>query len=125
MAIPFKMFVGGPIGSGSQQVSWIHLDDEVRALRFLIENPDASGAFNLSAPEPLSNFGFSKSLARALGRPAFVPAPGFAFKIAFGELSMLLLEGQRVIPRRLQEMGFQFHYPEAEGALRDLFEKRK
>jgi uncharacterized protein len=121
MAIPFRLFVGGAIGSGKQQIPWIHLHDEIRALRFLIDTPNASGAFNLAAPAPLSNAGFSKALGRALGRPCYFPTPGFAFKIAFGELAMLLLEGQRAVPKRLQDMGFQFHHPEAEGALRDLF----
>lgn len=125
MALPFKMFVGGPIGSGKQQIPWIHLEDEVRALRFLIDTPDAKGPFNLSAPNPLSNAGFSKALGRALGRPSYLPTPGIAFKIAFGELSMLLLEGQRAVPKNLQAAGFQFHYPEAEGALRDLYSKGK
>jgi uncharacterized protein (TIGR01777 family) len=121
MALPFRLFVGGPIGGGKQQIPWIHLHDEIRAIRYLIDTPNASGAFNLSAPAPLSNAGFSKALGRALGRPSFFPTPGFAFRIAFGELSMLLLEGQRAVPKHLQDIGFQFHHPEAEGALRDLF----
>ncbi len=122
MSLPFKLFVGGPIGSGQQQIPWIHLADEVRAIRYLIDTGEARGAFNLSAPAPLSNAGFSKAMGRALGRPSYLPTPGFAFKIAFGELSMLLLEGQRAVPQHLQEMGFQFNHPEAEGALRDLFQ---
>lgn len=125
MALPFKMFVGGPIGSGKQQIPWIHVEDEAGAIRFLLENNAAKGAFNLSAPEPLSNAGFSKALGRALGRPSYLPTPGAAFKIAFGELSMLLLEGQRAVPKHLQDMGFQFKYPEAEGAMRDLFKNGK
>lgn len=125
MALPFKLFAGGPLGSGKQQVPWIHLDDEVRAMRFLIENPSARGVFNLCAPSPLSNAGFGKALGRALGRPSFMPTPALLFKIAFGELAMLLLEGQRAVPKRLQEAGFQFHFPEAEGALRDVFQQGK
>lgn len=125
MALPFRLFAGGPIGSGKQQIPWIHLDDHIAAIRFLIDNPSASGVFNLSAPNPLSNADFGRAIGRALGRPYWLPTPGFAFKIAFGELSMLLLEGQRAVPKRLQEMGFQFKYPEAEAALRDLFTQGK
>ncbi len=125
MALPFRLFAGGPIGSGKQQIPWIHLDDHIAATRFLIDNPSASGVFNLSAPNPLSNADFGRAIGRALGRPYWLPAPGFAFRLAFGELSMLLLEGQRAVPRRLQEMGFTFRYSEAEAALRDLFTQGK
>lgn len=126
MSLPVKLFAGGPIGSGKQQISWIHLDDEVKGIRFLIENANARGAFNLSAPEPLPNLAFTKAMGRALSRPVWLPTPGFAFKVAFGELGdTLLLKGQRVIPQHLQESGYSFHYPEAEGALRDLFKNGK
>lgn len=124
-ALPFKLFAGGPLGNGKQQMPWIHLEDEVAAIRFLMENPEASGPFNLSAPNPLSNAAFGKALGKALGRPSFFPTPGFVFQLAFGELSMLLLKGQRAVPRRLSELGFQFKYPQAEAALRDLFQNGK
>jgi uncharacterized protein (TIGR01777 family) len=126
MAIPFKLFVGGKIGSGGQQIPWIHIDDQTRAYRFLIDNPAASGAFNLSAPQPLPNAAFSKALGRALGRPSYFPTPGFPFKLLFGELGdVLLLKGQRAVPKHLQDLGFQFHYPEAVGALKDLYQNKK
>ncbi len=126
MSLPVKLFAGGPIGSGKQQLPWIHIDDHIRAIRYLIDNSDARGAYNLSAPEPLPNAAFTKAMGRALSRPVWLPTPGLPFKIAFGELGdTLLLKGQRVVPKRLQESGFQFHYPEAEGALRDVFTNGK
>lgn len=124
-SLPFKLFAGGPIGSGKQQISWIHLDDHVRAIRFLIDTASARGAFNLAAPSPVNNAEFGKAIGRALGRPSWLPTPGFAFKLAFGELATLLLDGQRVLPKRLQEAGFQFNYPDVEAALRDLFQNHK
>ena len=120
MALPFKFFVGGPIGSGKQWLSWIHMADEVAAIRFLIENKAATGRFNLAAPNPLTNADFSRAIGKAMGRPAVMPVPAFALKLVFGELSTTLLTGQRVVPQRLQELGFTFQFSEAEEALRDL-----
>ncbi|GAB4308020.1 MAG: TIGR01777 family oxidoreductase [Phototrophicales bacterium] len=120
-ALPFKLFAGGPIGSGKQPFPWIHLDDEVRAIRFLIEQGNASGAFNLTGPEAVTNQEFSKALGKALNRPSFIPTPGFIFKIAFGEVSKLLTEGQRAIPKKLMDMGFQFRYPTAQQALYAIY----
>jgi uncharacterized protein (TIGR01777 family) len=125
MALPFKLFVGGPIGSGKQPFSWIHIDDLMGAIRFLMDTPAASGPFNLSSPQPVSNAEFGRAIARALGRPYYFPVPAFAFKLALGELSSVLLEGQRAVPKRLQAMGFTFQHPEAEAALRDLFTNGK
>lgn len=125
LSLPFKLFVGGPIGSGRQQMPWIHIDDEVAAIRYLIDTPTTSGAFNLSAPEPLSNAALARVMGRVLGRPSFFLTPGFIFKIAFGELSTLLLDGQRAVPKRLQQVGFKFQYPQAEAALRDIFTNGK
>ncbi len=121
MSLPVKLFVGGPIGSGKQQMPWIHLHDEVAALRWLMDTPTATGAYNLSAPNPLSNAALTKAMAKALGRPAFVPTPAFAFQLAFGELAVLLVEGQRAVPSRLLKEGFTFKYTDAEVALRELF----
>lgn len=120
IVLPFKMFAGGPIGSGSQYWPWIHIDDEVRAIRFLLERPDATGPFNLSAPTPLTNKEFAKEIGRVMGRPAFMPAPGAALKLAFGEMSTVLLDGQRAVPKRLLDLGFTFTYPTAEAAIRQL-----
>jgi uncharacterized protein (TIGR01777 family) len=120
LLLPFRLFAGGPIGSGKQWLSWIHIQDEVRAIRFLIERTEASGAFNLCAPEPLTNAGFGRTLARVLGRPYWLPVPAFAMKMAFGEVTSVLLEGQRAIPKRLLDLGFRFRFPDAESAVRDL-----
>jgi uncharacterized protein (TIGR01777 family) len=120
LLLPHRLFVGGPMGSGKQWLPWIHLQDEARAIRFLIENKAASGPFNLVAPEPITNGAFGKAMGRVLGRPSFIPVPGFAMKTAFGDVSSVVLEGQRALPQRLLEMGFTFCFPEAEGALEDL-----
>ena len=121
MALPFKLFAGGPLGSGKQPFPWIHLLDEVRAIRFLIENEDANGAFNLSAPNPLTNAEFGRELGKVLGRPSLIPTPGFAFNIAFGEVATVVLDGQRALPKKLLDMGFEFTYPTAAEALNAIY----
>ncbi len=121
MALPFKLFAGGPLGSGKQQLPWIHLDDEVGAIKFLLKHSTATGPFNLSAPNPLSNAEFGQKLGEVLGRPSFIPVPGFAFKTMFGDVSTVVLDGQRVLPARLLELGYTFKFPTAEAALRDLY----
>ncbi|MEA2195827.1 MAG: uncharacterized protein QOG42_2541 [Solirubrobacteraceae bacterium] len=120
MALPFRMMAGGPMGGGRQWVPWIHVVDEVGAIRFLLEREDADGPFNLSAPEPLTNRDFSRALGRALTRPSFAPAPGFALRLLLGEMADALLHGQRAVPQRLLELGYVFRYSEAAGALRSL-----
>lgn len=125
MALPFQFFIGGPLGSGKQYFPWIHIDDEVRAIRFLLESPTADGAFNLAAPNPPTNAEFSKQLGEAMGRPALMPVPGFGLKILFGAMSTVLLDGQRTVPQKLEAAGFQFAYPEAVAALRDVFQNKK
>ncbi len=123
LLLPFRLFVGGPMGSGRQWLSWIHLQDQVRAIRFLIENKAASGPFNLCAPHPLTNAEFARLLGKVLGRPSFVPVPAFALRLALGEVSAVVLEGQRAISRRLLDLGFRFQFPDAESALRDLLKR--
>jgi uncharacterized protein (TIGR01777 family) len=120
LLLPFRLFVGGPMGSGDQWYSWIHLQDEARALRFLIETKEARGAFNLTAPHPTTNGELAKLMGRVMGRPSWIPVPGFALKLAFGEVADVVLEGQRAVPRRLLDLGFEFRFPDAESALRDL-----
>jgi uncharacterized protein (TIGR01777 family) len=120
IVLPFKLFAGGPMGNGKQYWPWIHLEDEVRAIRFLMENPEASGVYNLSAPTPLTSSEFAKVLGGVMGRPAFFPAPAPALKIALGEMSTVLLDGQRAVPQRLQDVGFTFKYASAESAFRAL-----
>lgn len=119
MLLQHRLFAGGPMGSGKQWLSWIHIEDEVRAIRFLIENPAASGAYNLVAPQAVTNAEFSSALGHVLHRPSWLPLPGAIMRVAFGEVSDLLLTGQRVLPKRLLDQGFQFRSPEIEPALRE------
>jgi uncharacterized protein (TIGR01777 family) len=121
--LPFRFFAGGPVGSGQQWMPWIHIADEVRAISLLIEDKTASGSFNLMAPHPVTNADLGRVLGRVLGRPAFVPTPAFALRLLLGEMSTLVLDGQRAMPRRLLDLGFAFRFPEAEAALRDLLGK--
>lgn len=123
LLLPFKLFVGGPLGSGRQFYSWIHMKDQIAAMRFLLEQPEASGPFNLASPNPLPQREFARVIGRVLGRPAWFPTPAIGLKTVLGEMSDLVLKGQRVLPRRLLEMGFKFQFPELEPALRDLLKK--
>jgi uncharacterized protein (TIGR01777 family) len=123
LLLPFRLCVGGRIGRGTQWMSWIHPLDQSEIIRFLIENENASGPFNVTAPEPKTNTDFGKTLGRILGRPSLVPLPGIAMRIALGEVSSVVLEGQRVIPKRLLDMGFEFRFPDTESSLRDLLDK--
>lgn len=120
MLLPFRLFAGGPVGNGRQYMPWIHLADEVGAIRFLLDHPSAAGAFNLTAPQPLTNREFSRVLGRVLRRPSFMPAPAFALRLVLGEMSKLLLEGQRALPHRLEEAGYRFRFPSLEAALKNL-----
>jgi uncharacterized protein (TIGR01777 family) len=125
MVMPFRFFVGGPVGSGRQWVSWIHRIDEVRALRFLLEREDLSGVFNAAAPTPLRQRDFCCALGRALRRPCWLPVPAFVMKLLFGEKAdETLLAGQRVVPERLLQAGFTFCFPTADEALQDLVGRR-
>jgi uncharacterized protein (TIGR01777 family) len=108
MSLPVRLFAGGRLGSGEQAVPWIHLDDVVGAIRFLLENEQASGAYNLIAPEVVTNAGFYKLLAERLHRPYWFPTPAFLLKLALGEMSVLVLEGRASRPRRLLEAGYCF-----------------
>ena len=121
MALPFKLGAGGTLGSGSQYLAWIHLQDMVRAISFLLENSACSGAFNLTAPEPVTNKVFSKALAKSLNRPCLFNVPGFVMKVAMGESSTMILEGQRVIPQKLTTAGFSFDFPSIDEALREIY----
>jgi hypothetical protein len=122
MARPFYLFAGGPIGSGRQYMSWIHRDDWVRMVHWSITNAQVSGPLNATAPGPVINREFAKTLGRVLRRPAFVTTPAFALRLAVGEMAdTLLLEGQKVLPARAQSLGFTFRHPELEPALRAVF----
>lgn len=120
MLLPFRLFVGGPIGSGSQYAPWIHIADEVGAIRFLIERPAARGPFNLASPDIVTNAQMARAIGRALRRPSWFRLPGFAMRLAFGEVATLLLEGQKAMPARLTELGYRFRFPDLEAALGDL-----
>jgi len=120
MVGPYRLFVGGPIGSGKQWVSWIHLHDEVSALLFLVDR-EIQGPVNLVAPEPVTMAQLSSAMGRALHRPSLMRVPGFALKVAVGSgVAQLLLTGQRVVPAALQAAGFSFAFPRIDEALRDL-----
>ena len=121
MALPFRLFVGGPVGRGDQWLSWIHHADQVAAVRFLLGHPAASGAFNLTAPEPVTNRAFSRALATALGRPNLFPVPKTALRLALGDMSQTVLTSVRAVPARLLALGFRFRYPTIESALHDLY----
>jgi uncharacterized protein (TIGR01777 family) len=120
MLLPFKLGAGGPMGSGTQYMPWIHLDDWVSLVVWLIESPDARGAFNGTAPTPVTNREFARALGRALRRPAIVPAPAFAMRILLGEFAESLLTGQRAVPARAMEQGFTFRFSHLDDALTDL-----
>ena len=117
---PFRFFVGGPIGSGRQVLSWIHRSDWVELVVWLLRHEHAAGVYNATAPHPVTNADFSRALGAALGRPSWLPVPGFALKIIVGEMAgPALLAGQRVVPRRALEAGFTFQFPEIATAMRD------
>ena len=120
MLLPFRLFIGGRMGSGRQWFPWIHIADEVAAIRFLIENETASGPFNLTAPVPLTNAEFTRLLGKQLKKPTVMPIPGFALRVLFGEMATVLLDGQKAIPGRLINLGFTFQFREAAPALNDL-----
>jgi uncharacterized protein len=121
LMLPFKLGVGGPLGSGRQYVPWIHRDDEAGLFLWAIQNPEVSGTLNATSPNPVPNREFSKALGRALRRPAVVPAPKLAVAALRGrELADVVMTGQRVVPRRALDLGYEFRWPELKPALRDL-----
>lgn len=121
MLPPFKMGLGGPLGSGKQWMSWIHIEDEVGAILYAIEKEGLEGPLNLTAPNPVTNADFTRALGKALRRPAFFPVPGFVLRLMLGEMAKtLLLSGQRVVPRELEKGGYRFHFSDLDEALDDL-----
>ena len=125
MALPYRLFGGGRIGKGTQGISWIHLDDLVRLIIFCLEQPGISGVVNASAPEPVANDQFGRAIGRAMKRPHWLPVPAPAFRLLLGEMADLLLTGQRAVPRKALEHGFQFLYPTVDSAMQQLFKSKQ
>ena len=118
MLPPFKFFVGGRIATGRQYMSWIHLDDWVGLVEWAISNPAVSGPIDATAPHPLTSAEFARAIGRALHRPSVMPVPAFVLKLMFGEMAeVCLIRGQRVMPRRATELGYQFRHPRVDGAI--------
>ncbi len=118
----FKKYIGGPIGSGKQWFSWVHIKDLTEAFLFLLKHPEISGPVNICSPNPVRNKDLAKALGKALHKPSFMPAPGFMIKLVLGEFGSVILEGQRVIPKTLLENGFIFQYPDIDKALQNIVE---
>ena len=120
LLLPFRLGLGGPVGSGRQWMPWIHLEDEIGLIDFLLRQEGASGPYNACAPQPVRNKVFAKALGRALRRPALFPVPGFLLKAGLGELSELLLGGQKALPQRALDDGYHFRFTDIDSALADL-----
>jgi len=122
LALPFRFFAGGRLGSGEQYWSWIHLDDWIRMVRWAIDEPRINGPLNVTAPAPATNRELATALGTALRRPAFAPAPAFALRLLLGEMAdALILSGQRVLPAKATRAGFQFRYPDLDSALQQMY----
>lgn len=124
MLPPFKLGLGGPIGDGNQFMSWVHLDDLVNIYATAATNQNMNGAYNASAPHPTDNWHFTKALGKALHKPTLIPVPATALKIMFGEMSSVILDSQKIISKKLPEVGVSFQYETIESALNKIFEKR-
>jgi uncharacterized protein len=122
LILPFKLGLGGRMGSGTQWMPWIHLDDHVAICQMLLENTELEGKINLTAPHPVINREFTRILARTLRRPAFLPLPTWALKMLLGEMSELLLNSQRVVPKRLLDANYPFKFSELDAAMRDVLQ---
>jgi uncharacterized protein (TIGR01777 family) len=123
MIIPYKFFLGGPIGSGKQWFSWIHRDDVVGIIKYTLEHESISGPINATAPHPVTNKEFSAALGNTLKKPSFLAVPGFIVKMTLGELGSVLLSGQRVVPEKALKAGYKFNYPEVNEALSAIIRK--
>jgi uncharacterized protein (TIGR01777 family) len=122
LALPFRLFAGGRLGSGQQYWSWIHLRDWIRMVHWAINTPDITGPLNATAPTPVTNRELADAIGRALRRPALVPAPSFAVRLLLGEMAdALILSGQRVLPAKATQGGFEFRYPDVDSALQQIY----
>ncbi len=118
---PFRFFVGGPMGNGKQWFSWIHLEDELNAIIFLLNKENLKGEFNLTAPDPLIQKDFARILGKTLGRPSWFPVPSFVLRLGLGKMAEeMVLVSQRVVPQRLLDSGYRFLYPDVKSALKDI-----
>ena len=120
LLLPFKFYGGGYFGNGQQWYTWIHPADIAAGIYFLANHPEASGPVNMVSPQPMRNKDLAKTIGKVMGRPSWAPVPGFAMRLAFGDVTSVVLTGQKVLPRRLEEFGFQFQFPKAEDALEDV-----
>ncbi len=120
MLPPFRVGLGGRLGTGQQWMPWIHLDDMCSLIQFAVENANVSGVVNAVSPNPVRNVDFTAALGRALGRPALIPVPEFAIRLLYGEMAQILFDSQHVAPRAAQAAAFDFRFPELFGALKDL-----
>lgn len=126
MAMPFRFFVGGPVASGQQYLSWIHLDDWVSLVIWTLDTPAVNGVINATSPEPVTNAEFSRAMGRALRRPSWFPVPAPILRLLFGEMAeTVLIRGQRAVPKRARELGFRFSHPGIGDAMRDIFRRRR
>ncbi|MFT4413996.1 TIGR01777 family oxidoreductase [Fredinandcohnia humi] len=122
MIMPYQFFIGGTIGSGKQWLSWIHIDDVIKSIEFLLYTEAISGPINLTAPNPVQMKEFGRTISEVLKRPHWLPVPSFALKLLLGQMSILVLEGQRVLPKKLQDHGYSFSYVTAKDALGNIKE---
>ncbi|MEH2379793.1 MAG: TIGR01777 family oxidoreductase [Nostoc sp.] len=120
MISPFKLFAGGPIGSGRQWFSWIHVDDLVNLILQALTKPEIEGVYNATAPNPVRMADLSQTLGRVMNRPSWLPVPGFAIEALLGDGAIVVLEGQQVIPKRTVETGFEYKYPNLQSALTQI-----
>jgi uncharacterized protein (TIGR01777 family) len=125
MLLPFKLGFGGPVASGKQCFSWIHVDDLLKAFSYAIEHPNLQGVFNLTSPNPVTQGQFGKTLANLLHRPFLLPLFKWQIKLLFGEGSQVLTQGVSVIPTKLLQLGFKFDYAEVTSALKDVINNKK
>ncbi|MEH2163928.1 MAG: TIGR01777 family oxidoreductase [Nostoc sp.] len=120
MIPPFKLFAGGPIGSGRQWFSWIHVDDVVNLIMQALTKPEIEGVYNATAPNPVRMADLSQTLGQVMNRPSWLPVPGFAIEALLGDGAIVVLEGQQVLPKRTVETGFEYKYPHLQSALRQI-----
>ncbi|MFA4980567.1 MAG: TIGR01777 family oxidoreductase [Sphingobacterium sp.] len=124
MAMPFKFYIGGPLGTGNQWLSWIHIQDLTSMIRFVIEHQELTGPINATAPEPVTMRDFCKVLGEVLNRPSWLPVPEILLKVALGQMAEMLLHGQRVFPKKILSAGFEFRFPKLRSALEDALRNR-